>query len=165
MLRKVAIALIALAIVWLGGRALVHALVSDETKIRWNLEEACEGFTEARMSPILGFLAPDFVEESSGRPRAEVRAAVASVFFSAKDPQTKKFPYVAIVVPDTVVIDRDPGDEDKARLRCSIRITDTRGGGERIAYEFKLDGMLVDGDDGWQLVNARADKVQGDWRL
>ncbi len=165
MLRKIAIALIAVAIVWLGGRALVHALVSDETKIRWKLEEACEGFTATRMGPILDFLAPDFVEASSGKPRAEVRAAVASVFFTAKDPQTKKFPYVAIIVPDTLTVEKDPGDDDKARLRCTIRITDTRGGEERIAYEFKLDGTLVDGDDGWQLMDARADKLKGDWRL
>lgn len=165
MLRKIAIALIALAVVWLGGRALVQALVSEETKIRWRLEEACEGFTNERMGPILDFLAQDFVEESHGAHRQDVRAGVASVFFSAKDPETKDFPYVAIVVPDTLAVDFDTGDEDKARLRCSIRITDTRGNEDRIAWEFKLDGMMIDGDDGWQLVNARADLIKGSSRL
>jgi hypothetical protein len=164
-LRKIAIALILLAVVWLGGRALVHALVSDETQIRWKLEAACEGFNEERMNPILDFLAPDFIEESHGARRQDVRAGVASVFFSAKDPQTKEFPYVAIVVPETLTVDFDTGDEDKARLRCSIRITDTRGDEDRIAWEFKLDGTVVDGDDGWQLVNARADLVKGSSRL
>src|SRR3984885_8456734 len=80
MLRKIAIALIAVAIAWFGGRALVHALASDETKIRWKLEDACEGFSNARMSPILDFLAHEFVDETSGYHRDDVRAAVAGAF-------------------------------------------------------------------------------------
>jgi methionine-rich copper-binding protein CopC len=165
MLRKIAFALIALAIAWFAGRALVHALVSDETLIRWKLEDACEGFNRTRMSPILDFIAHDFVEQSSGAHRDDLRAGVASVFFTAKDPETKKFPYVAVVVPDTLTIDLDPAARGRARLRCTIRITDMRGGSERIAWEFKLDGTVVKGDDGWQLVDAHADKVTGDWRL
>jgi hypothetical protein len=165
MLRKIAIALIAVAVAWLGGRALVHALVSDETKIRWKLEDACEGFSNTRMSPILDFLAHDFVDQTSGHPRDDVRAGAASVFFTEKDPETKKFPYRAIVVPDTLAIEIDKVAKDKADLRCTIRITDVRGGKDRVAWEFDLLGKMVDGEDGWQLVSSMCSTKEGGSKL
>jgi len=165
MLRKIAIGLIAVAVAWLGGRALVWALASDETQIRWKLEDACEAFGETRMQPILDFLARDFVDEMSGYQRDDVRAAVASVFFTAKDPQTKKFPYRAEVVEGTLAIAMDPAAEDRATLKGTILVTDTTGGGERKAWEFQLNGELVDGDDGWQLVRTTHDTSEGNWKL
>jgi hypothetical protein len=165
MLRKITIALIAVAVVWLGGRALVHALVSDETKIRWKLEDACEGFSNARMSPILDFLAHEFVDETSGYHRDDVRASVAGAFFTEKDPQTKKFPYRAIVVPDTLAIELDKTTKGSANLHCTIRITDVRGGKDRAALEFGLIGKMANGDDGWQLVSSVCEKKLGNWKL
>jgi hypothetical protein len=154
MLRKIAFALIALAVLWTGGRALVHALASDETLIRWKFEDACEGFDHTRMSPILDFIAHDFVDQQTGSRRDDIRAGVASVFFSEKDPVTRKFPLRAQVVPETLSIAVDPTDKKSAQLRCTLRIVDTSGGKERLFKEFALVGKLKNGDDGWQLVET-----------
>jgi hypothetical protein len=154
MLRKIAFGLIALAVLWIGGRALVHALASDETLIRWKLEDACDGFDRTRMSPILDFLAPSFVDERSGAHRDDVRAYVAGLFFTEKDPKTRAFPYRAEIVPDTLAIEVDPSTKATAHLRCTIRVTDTREGGSRVAQEARLTGELAKSGDGWQLVRT-----------
>lgn len=164
-MRRIALALIVVALAWLGGRALFDALRSDEAKIRARLEGACEGFSEARMNPILEFLAPQFVDETSGFHRDDVRAAIASAFFQEKDPATKRFPYRATVVPETLAIAVAEPDGGTADVRFSIRITDTRGGNERTAWEFALKGSMREGDDGWQLVQASHDTASGSWKL
>lgn len=165
-MRRIAFLLIGVALLWLGGRALWLALRSDEDEIRTRLEAACEGFGEARMNPILEFLSPAFVDETSGFHRDDVRAAIAGAFFQEKDPVTKGFPYRAAVVPDSLAIDVAARPEGgTAEVRFSVRITDTRGGEERTAWEFALKGSLQDGDDGWQLVRATHDTSSGNWKL
>jgi hypothetical protein len=164
-LRKIAFGLMALAVLWFGGRVLVHALASNETLIRWKLEDACEGFNDARMSPILDFIARDFLDQSSGAHRDDVRAGAAAAFFTEKDPKTRAFPLRAHVVPDTLAITIDEADKKQAQMRCTIRIVDTSGGGERVVWEFRLNGRLFDGDDGWQLVESRREDDKGDFRM
>lgn len=164
-MRRIALALVVVALAWIGGRTLLDVLRSDEDKIRIRLEAACEGFGDARMNPILDFLARDFVDETSGFHRDDVRAAVASAFFSEKDPETKAFPYRASVVPESLAIHVAEPDHASAEIRFSIRITDTRGGKERAAWEFALEGTMADGDDGWQLRNATHDTLSGNWKL
>jgi hypothetical protein len=164
-MRKIALAVVVVALAWIGIRSLVLALRSDESKIRAKLEAACAGFGDTRMNPILDFLSPAFVDETSGFHRADVRAAIASAFFSEKDQKTRGFPYTASVVPDSLAIEVGKPDPKSAELRCRIRIHDTRDGGERVAWEFGLNGVMSDGDDGWQLVRATHDTASGSWKL
>jgi len=162
MVRKVGLLLIGVSVLLLGGRALLRALASDESKIRMRLEEACEGFGDARMNPILEFLARDFVDETSGFHRDDVRGAVAAAFFQEKDPQTKKFPYRAEVVPETLTV---AVEAESARVAFVIRIVNTAGDARRTAWEFAVDGTMRDGDDGWQLARCTHDTRSGSSRL
>jgi len=164
-MRRIALGLIVVALAWIGGHALFDVLRSHEDKIRNRLEAACEGFGEARMNPILESLSRDFVDETSGFHRDDVRAAIASAFFSEKDPETRAFPYRAGVVPDTLVIQVAKPEAQSAEVRFTIRITDTRGGQERVAWEFALAGTMSNGDDGWQLSHATHGTSSGSWKL
>jgi hypothetical protein len=164
-IRRVALVVMLLALAWIGGSAVVDGLRSDEAKIRSKLEAACEGFGDARMNPILEFLAREFVDETSGFHREDIRAAIASAFFSEKDPKTKGFPYRATVVPDSLAIELGKPAAESAEVRFSIRITDTRGGGDRVAWEFGLEGVMKKGGDGWQLVRASHQSASGSWKL
>lgn len=165
MFRKIGLLFVGVSILLLGGRAVLRALASDEAKIRIKLEDACEGFGDTRMNPILEFLSREFVDETSGFHRDDVRGAVAAAFFQEKDPTTKKFPYRAAVVPDTLKIDVDKTGSKSARIAFVVRITDTKGGQDRNAWEFAVDGTMKDGDDGWQLVSSTHDTRVGSSRL
>ncbi|MBL8859194.1 MAG: hypothetical protein JNL28_11850 [Planctomycetes bacterium] len=165
MLRKIAFALVVGALLWIGVRAIVGAFASDEDRITARLEAACEGFGATRMNPILEFLAPTFVDETSGFRREDVRGAIASAFFGERDPETKAFPYRASVVPDSLVIQVARPAAETAEIAFKIRITDTRGGAERVAWEFGLRGTLTNAESGWQLVRATHDTASGSWKL
>ena len=165
MFRKIGLLLVGVSVLLIGGRAVLRALASDETKIQLKLEEACEGFSDARMNPILEFLARDYVDETSGFHRDDVRGAVAAAFFQEKDPTTKKFPFRASVVPDTLKIEVDKYGSKSAKITFVVRITDTKGGQERNAWEFSVDGTMKDGDDGWQLATSSHDTRSGSARL
>jgi hypothetical protein len=165
MVKKLALLLIAVSLAWIGARALHGFFQSDEAKIRARLEAACAGFGDARMNPILEFLAPQFVDETSGFHRDDVRAAIASAFFSEKDPATRGFPYRASVVADSLVVDVAKPAGKSAEVRFSVRIVDTRGGGERLAWQFSVAGTMTIGEDGWQLSRATHDTVSGTWKL
>lgn len=164
-MKRIAIAMIVAALVWFGGRAVFSAFASDETKIRNGLEAACAGFGGARMNPILEFLARDFVDDTSGFRRDDVRGAVAGLFFSEKDPATRGFPYRAILVPDSLAIDVARPAATVAEVSFVIRIDDVRGGGERTVWEFRVAGSMRKGDDGWQLARSTHQTNAGNWTL
>lgn len=162
---RLGLGLLVAALLWIGGRALVDALASDETKIRRRIETACEGFGDTRMDPVLDLLARDFVDETSGFERANVREGVAAIFFQSKDPQTKGFPYRARLVPESLDVAVEPSDPPEARVRFTVEVVDTRGGGERTAWSAAIDGAFVDGEDGWQMRRSTHTTTKGNWRL
>jgi hypothetical protein len=165
MFRRALFAILATICLWFAGRAIVHALASDETKIRWKIEAACQGFDDTRMNPILDLLAKDYREETLGFSREDVRSAVASIFFSEKDPQTKRFPYRVELVAEDLVIEVEKPDAKRARVALHARILDTRDGAKRNAWEFRVTGTLEKYPDGWQLATSTQETVAGSFRL
>jgi hypothetical protein len=165
MIQRLGVTIIATACLWFGGRAIVRWLASDETKIRWRIESACEGFGATRMDPILELFAREFRDETSGATRDDLRAGIAAAFFQEKDPQTKKFPYRAVVPREELSIEVSKSDPKTATVRFLTRIVDTRGGKERIAWEFRANGAFKHGDDGWQLVSTSHVTSTGNSRL
>jgi hypothetical protein len=162
---RLGLGLLVAALLWIGGRALVDALASDESKIRGRIETACEGFGNTRMDPVLELLARDFQDETSGFDRSDVREGVAAIFFQAKDPATKGFPYRARLVPDSLDIAVEAAEPPRARVRFTVEVLDTRGGNERIAWSAAIDGAFVEGEDGWQMRRSTHTTTQGNWRL
>jgi hypothetical protein len=136
---------------FLAGRALVRALASDETKIRWLVEDMADGFDRTRMDPILDGLAPDFVDQTSGANRQEVREALAYLFFNAKDERTKGFPYRVDVEIAQTTLARSESGPPSAECRVNARFRDIRGGKETTAWEIAVTAHLERGDGGWRI--------------
>lgn len=155
MKRAIAIVLAALAL-WIGGRALVGALASDETKIRRIVETMADGFDRTRMDPILDGLDQSYVDETSGATRQELREALAYLFFTAKDETTKAFPYRAKVEIGPVAVHRPTAD-----CAAEVRFVDLRGGKETPAWEIGVRLELARGDDGWKIVKSRYETRTG----
>lgn len=164
MIKKIGLLFVVVALVLIGGRAILRALASDEDRIRRKLDEACEGFGDARMDPILAFLSRDFADETSGFGRDDVRGAVAAAFFQEKDPTTRGFPFRASYAPESLAIALDQGGARTGQISFVVTVTDTRGQG-RTAWEFKVDGTVREGEDGWQLARCSHDTRSGSARL
>ena len=155
MKRAAAIVLAALAL-WIGGRALVGARASDDTKIRRLVETMADGFDRTRMDPILDGLDRGFVDATSGATRQELREALAYLFFTAKDEATKAFPYRAKVEIGSVTVHRPT-----AECAADVRFVDLRGGKETSAWEIGVRLELSRGDDGWKILKSTYETRSG----
>ena len=159
-MKRILLALAGAVVLFLLGRAIVRALVSDETKIRWLVEDMREGFDETRMDPILVAFAENFRDESSGADRADVRQALASVFFTAKDPETKAFPYrVEIEIPK-LAIDSD-AEPPTAECDLEARFFDSRDEKEEPVWEVSIVSRWTRGEYGWRIASTRHETKSG----
>jgi len=157
--KRILLVLAGALLLLLVGRAIVRALVSDETKIRWAIEDMREGFDETRMDPILVAFDERFHDETSGADRADVRQALAYLFFSAKDPETKGFPYrVEIDVTKLAIDDSDP---PAAECDLDARFLDFRGGEEKPAWEIAIHSRWTRGEYGWRIASTRYETKSG----
>jgi hypothetical protein len=165
MVKMIGLALVALGLLAALVRVLVVTFASDETKIRWVLEDAAEGFGDARANPVLDALARDFQDETSGYTREDLRGPLAAVFFQEKDPETKGFPYRLEIAEEALEIAVTDGEPATAHVAFPVVIVDTRGGARREAWAFRVEGRMEERDDGWVFVRTTHATTGGSMRL
>jgi len=163
MMRRIGIALVVLGLLAVLVRYLVHEFASDDTRILWAIEDAAEGFGEARMNPVLDVLAHDFVDETSGFRREDLRGALASAFFTEKDPELKGFPYRCEIKMDTITTVK--GDPDRATVTFDVLIVDTRGDARREAWSLRVEGRMEERENGWCFLATTHETRAGSMRL
>ena len=160
-MRRILLGLAAAFLAFLLGRAIVRAVVSDETKIRWLVEDMRDGFDRTRMDPILIAFAEAFRDETSGADRSSVREALAYLFLTAKDPQTKAFPYRVEVGISKISIDRSSSDSPTADCDLDARFSELRGGETKLAWEIAIASRWTRGEYGWRLAGTRYETKSG----
>lgn len=149
---KISLALIAL---YIGGCAAFRALASDETRIRWVIEDMLEGFNEARLRPLMDGLSPQFVDRVSGARRADVRDALIHSFFQDVDPSTKQYLYRAALDEDSLAIEVDPEGETAA-VGLSARFVELRGTEELPFWDARIEGRVQLFDGAWVWIETTA---------
>ena len=146
---------------YLGGRALVHALASHETRVRWVIDDMVDGFNATRMNPILDGLDRDFLDDTWGADRDTVRAAAAHLFFDAVDPQTKRFLYRAEWEPQSVVVSGDVSPV--ATVAFEVRFFELEGESESLAWKVRIEGdMHLDPERDWCFARTRTTTLEGE---
>jgi hypothetical protein len=150
-------ALAAIAL-FVGVRAVVRMLASDETKIRWVVEEMASGFNRTRMSPVLGGLAHEFLDETWGADRELVHAALAHLFFERKDAETKRFLYRLDIPRDEMSVEVDG---DSARSDFVASFFEVHKSDEQLAWRARVHAELVKTDDGWKIRRSEEKSVDG----
>jgi hypothetical protein len=141
-----------------GLRAIVHALASDETKIRWVVEDMASGFNDTRMSRVLGGLSKDFLDETWGADREMVRAGLAHMFFEEKDPETKHFLYRVDIPRDELAIDVQG---ESASMGFVANFYEVHGASEKLAWKARIHAALVKSSDGWKIRRSENKSIEG----
>jgi len=157
-MKRVLFGILAVVLLWFGVRAIVHLLASDETKIRWLVEDMVDGFNETRMNPIMTGLAQDFVDEHSGRGKDDVRAALAQMFLQDKDPKTKRFPYRVQVPEQEFSVQVQRAEPRTAALDLVANFDESAGEEWHPVRSAAVHAELLLGPDGWKIRRARVDK-------
>jgi hypothetical protein len=143
---------------YFGLRAIVHGLASDETKIRWVVEDMASGFNATRMSPVLAGLAPDFLDETWGADRELVHAALAHMFFTDKDETTKRFLYRVEIPKDDLTIDIDGHN---AEMKFVASFFEVHGDEEKMTWKARMQAHFVKTDDGWRIRRSESTSIEG----
>mgnify|MGYP001160506611 CR=1 FL=1 len=160
-MKRVLLGLLALALLCFGVRAIVHALASDETKIRWVVEDMTDGFNETRMNPIMSGLAQDFLEDGWGADKELARAGLAQLFLQSKDPRTRKFPFRAQVPEAECSIRVQAGEPRTAEMDLVALFEQSQGEEWHSAWKARVHAQLVLGPGGWKIRRARLDTLEG----
>lgn len=162
MLRHFLTALVVLAALWFGGRLLVRAVVSDETLVRWTVDDMLEGFNATRVAPILAALDASFVDETYGADRELVRAACVQLFFEETDSQTKEFRYRAEWAPPAVRLVEDADAAPRAEIDLEVSFLRRKGGGEELVWKVLVAGQMEKRDGAWRFVHSETRTLEGE---
>jgi hypothetical protein len=141
-----------------GVRSIVRALASDETKIRWVVEDMESGFNDTRMSRVLGGLSSDFLDETWGADREMVHAGLARMFFEEKDPDTKHFLYRVDIPKDELAMEIDG---EAASMNLVASFYEVHGASEKLAWKARIHAALVKTKDGWKIRRSENKSLEG----
>lgn len=160
-MKRALFALLALVLAWFAVRAIARAFASEETKIRWVIEDMADGFNDTRMNPIMSGLAEDFLEDSWGADKQLARAGLAQMFLQSKDALTRDFPY-RVEIPDEEFLVRVNEVEPRtAEFDLVAQFQKSQGGEWSAHWKAKVHAQLELRPGGWKIVRARLDTVEG----
>ena len=164
-MRRILLILIGLVVAFVGFQYIRGCLVSEETKIRWRIEEMEEGFDDAKVSPCLRGVADGWRDSRSGVTRVLLADVLRSVFFHERDPKTKRFRY-RVELEEEPVIELDSKDTHHASVTIVLRF-DTLDGVEwaptwRVQVEAEMHKYS---DHGWQMTRTERETLWSDGRL
>lgn len=160
-MKRLLLGLLALVALFFLVRALVHAFASDDTKIRWLIEDMSEGFGETRMNPILAGLAHEFVDDGSGARKDDVRAGLAQLFLQRKDPKTRKFPYRARIVQEGFTVSVHSAETKSAEADFVLVLEQSAGEEWHEAWKAQVHAQLAEDSGDWFIQRTRVDTLDG----
>lgn len=161
--RILRIALVAAALLVLGAW-LRNALASDETRIRRVIAGMVAGFNDERNAGAMRGFAQEYRDTTSGVGRDRVHEGLAYLFFSRRDPDTKRFDLRLEVPEDLLAI--EVADDEHARASGTLRLWEGAGARdddapETLLWEVRFDGALVDVDGAWRFATSTHETVEG----
>lgn len=153
--RKLLLAVVGLALLAIGGRWACYALASDETRIRWRIEDMVDGFNDCKNGRVCDGLASEFRDRTSGATRETVHAALVQLFFERVDSRTHEFQLSAELVEDELEIQVEEGEPKRATVKAHVSIDERASDGvRRLYWDARVTGRLEERDDGWQWIET-----------
>ena len=141
-----------------GLRWAIHALASDETRIRWMVEAMEEGFNDGSAKGATGGLGRDWRHEGMDGLDAEtLRGMLLREFMELRRRDGELS--VRIEVPeDTLAI---TVDGESATLECEALMERRREGKWTGAWRSRIEGELRKGEEGWEILRTRHEDLEG----
>jgi hypothetical protein len=155
--KKIVLSALALLGLWLAGRGLVRFLASDETKIRWLVEQMETGYNEGKPGTCVGPLAKGWRHEGYELDREML---LGGLFQAARDrdKETRALRSQVALEPDSLVITVDGA---RATLTAEARFRRLRAGKWQDTWHLAIEAELEDGEDGWEIVQSRHTDLAG----
>ncbi len=140
------------------GRWIVIALASDETKIRWLVENMEDGYNEADAGDCIGPLAEDWTHEGYEVERELIADGIRRDYLQDRDRDTKKLLRRVDIDEDTLVVEVDG---DTARFTVEVIFERLQNGEWEETWRMRAHAELRAGDDGWKIHRTRHEDLSG----
>ena len=157
-MKRALLVVFALVFLFFLGRWIVIALASDETKIRWLVENMEDGYNEADAGDCIGPLAEDWTHEGYEVERELIRGAILQDYLQDRDRETKKLRRRVDVDHDTLVVEVDG---DTARFTVEVTFERLREGEWEETWRMRAQAELQAGEDGWKIHRTRHEDLRG----
>lgn len=156
-MRKIALILAGLALTFLAGRAVICGMASEETKIRWLVQEEVEAFNATSISGCMEVFASEYQETTTGLYRADLQRVLLYVFQKFRDRDSREFLY-QLVAPDELV-DVVLRDEAETEAEADFKVVLSERGVP--VWSIRVQAELFRGEDGWRIVSSQHSTVEG----
>lgn len=147
---RLAGALTAGILLWIGGRAMLRAMESDQAKIRRLCQTMATAFNDQRTSRFMAGLAEDFVDLQSGVRREELREALVYTFFQEIDQESKGFALRAELAQEPFDVVVTDGEPKTAKASLAAHISRLGGDKPQAWWDARITGELTKTKMGWQ---------------
>lgn len=156
-MRKIALILAGLVLTFLAGRAVIRGMASEETRIRWLVQEEVEAFNATSIDRCMEVFASEYQETTTGLYRADLQRVLRYVFQKFRDRDSREFLY-HLVAPDELV---DVVLRDQAETEAEadfVVVLSERG---VPVWSIRVQAELFRGEDGWRFVSSQHSTVEG----
>jgi hypothetical protein len=162
---RLLLAAVTIAALALATGALLRALAPAEVKIRRLVRSMAEGFDASRPSAALRGLAEDFRDRETGLTRGELRGLLVRFFLAERGRQSGRFLWRVELADDEPQVEVSPdGASAEATLEPAfLRLPDgvESDGEEREVWRVRIRATLRRGDDGWRILAAERETIDG----
>ena len=158
-MKRVLLAVALLIVAVVAGRAIYIASASDETRIRWVLQEEAEDFNNAAVLGILSGFASDYRDLTTGLDRPSLRGALVFVYQNRRDPREGRFLYRVELPEDALQIDVDG---DRAVATFPLRLYEGLDEAATLTWEVEITADLELRQGEWVIVQSRHETLQGE---
>jgi hypothetical protein len=157
-LRKSALAVIGIGILFLAGYWIHRALRSDEDRIREVIGDMAAGFNACRAGAAVDGLEDGFREATTGVDRTQVHQLLVWLYFNQRDPKTKEFRY-RVEIPEVNISLGD--DKATAEATFQAEFSELRDGVFTPAWTTEITASLRKSDGAWKARSSRHSTVSG----
>jgi hypothetical protein len=156
-MRKVVPIAVALVVAVLAGRAVYRSMASEETRIRWLVQEEVEAFNSASISGCMAGFAMEYEDTTLRLDRTTMQGVLLHTFRKRRDPESGEFLY-SIQIPDESVEVTLVGD-DQIQAEVVFPVVLSEAGVP--VWELAVHGELRRDESGWAFVSSWHETVVG----
>lgn len=147
-----------LPVLWFGGRAVLRAIVPDETLIRWEIEEMQEGYNSGDVGDAVSVLDDAWRHRGYELDREMLHAGLVREFFQDRDPVSKKLRRRVDMEEDSLKIE---AQEDDASLEVEVWFSRLDDEQWTEGWRARIEAKLHRTEEGWRIVESSHEDVRG----
>lgn len=140
------------------ARWAFSALASDETKIRRLVAEMEDGFNEGSGRRATSGLAETWKHAGETLSRDDLRGYLLAEFHQQRSQKARRLTLRVEIPADSLAIEVEG---ERARLVLEAHFEKLAGEEWQPLWRTRIEAVLADGADGWQIVETEKDDIEG----